>query len=384
MTQINTNVYRPRQGGLASLNNISQNLGSIPQMMQQSRMADLAMQRRQFEDEQMRAKIKREERERQRIEQERKLEEKRKAEFMAQYQTAQMEGEEQVNPEKIQEIYANVYPDKYAEMQVKSALKQSSNPMAMLEYERKMANQKMAQERLEMQKEEAKRRQKKDAYMENYRDKSLAWKQKNYDRSVYEFDTALAEKIRDQDWDESSKEREQLELHQKIAPVIQKFKMPDKKLDIIEVRKINEGTSATGNILALSGSLKSQIDKHGLEKIKGKNKAKMQSTVRSLATSLNNPMFVNSGVMSQGELENLKEMVGDPTDWMALSKDEDNARMEALQEFIKSKYINSLNAYGVYGDKAYNAIRLKTKGFFNKNADKGQMELTSEEESWTD
>ena len=379
MNRIDTSIYRDSYGPSFSqgLESLATGMNSI----KQSKLADLAMKQRQLEFEQAQAKAEQEEIERKRQEQLMRQEEARNAEFMAQYQTAQMEGEEQLSPEKIQEIYANVYPDKYAEMQVENALRQSSNPMAMLEYERKMANQEMARERLELQKKEAERRKKKDSYMESYREKNLAWKQKNYDRSVYEFDTMLAEKIRDQDWDESSKEREQLELHQKIAPVIQKFKMPNKKLDVIEVRKINEGTSATGNILALSENLRSQVDKFGLEKIKGKNKAKMQSTVRALATSLNNPMFVNSGVMSEGELENLKAMVGDPTDWMALSKDEVYARMDSLQDFVKSKYVNSLNAYGVYGDKAYNAIRLKTKGFFNKNASMGQVELTEDDEA---
>jgi hypothetical protein len=335
-------------------------------------MADLAMKQKQFGYEQAIQNAQLEE-------EERKRKQAQEAEFMAQYQTAQMEGGEQLTPEQIQGIYANVYPQQYAQQQ----MKQASNPLAMMEYERKMENQKLAKERLLMQKDEAKRRAEKDKFMEGYRTKNLAWKQKNYDRGVYEYDTTLAEKIRDQDWDESTKEREQLELSQKIAPVIQKFKNPDKKLDVIEVRKINEGTSATGNLLALSGDLSSQIDKYGLEKIKGANKARMESSVRAMATSLNNPMFVNSGVMSEGELENLKQMVGDPTDWWTFTEGEAKARMESLQKFIKSKYINALDAYGVNGGKAYNAINLKTKGFFKKNAMNSATSLTPEEESWT-
>jgi hypothetical protein len=54
--------------------------------------------------------------------------------------------------------------------------------------------------------------------------------------------------------------------------------------------------------------------------------------------------------------------------------------MESLQNFVKSKYVNSLEAYGVEGEKAYKAIRLKTNDFFNKRS--SNSTLTAEEESW--
>lgn len=370
MAQIDTSIYRGSFGPSLSqgMGNLASGLNSI----KQAKMADLAMKQQEFNYQQAMLEAKRKEEERKRQEMLAMQEQAKRDEFMAKYQTAQMEGEEVLSTEQLQGIYANVYPEKFAEMQMKNM----SNPLAMMEYERKMEDQRMRREKFEEQK-------KKNKHLKDYRDKNLAWRQKNYDRGVYEFDTALAEKIRDQDWDESAKEREQLELHQKITPVIQKFKNPDKKLDVIEVRKINEGTSATGNLLALTGDLANQIDTHGLEKVKGANKARMESTVMAVATSLNNPMFVDSGVMSEGELKNLKEMVGDPTDLFALSESEVKARIESLQKFVKSKYINSLDAYGVDGAKAYNAISLKTKGFFKKNA-YNDSTLSAEEKSWLD
>ena len=283
------------------------------------------------------------------------------------------------DPREIQDLYTDYYPEQIAQMQLKQAF--NTNPLAQAEFEQKQKRLALSDERLSLQKEEANRRKKKDSFMEDYRNKTLDWKQKDYDRGVYEYETTLAEKLRDQDWQESQRDREQLELLGKITPTIQKYKLPGKKLDQVEVRKINEGTSATGNLLALSGELNNKIDKFGLTKIKGENKAAMESAVRAMAVSLNNPMFVNSGVMSEGELDNLRQMVGDPTDFFALSEAEVKARMRSLQQFIKSKYINSLDAYGVDGAKAYQAIRLKTNDFFKKTSKEAEQ-ITPEEESW--
>ena len=371
MAQIDTSMYRRAPSAYDAMSGIAQNIGSYSDSMRQNKLSDLSMRQSEFNlsNSQREAQIREDKiAEAKRLKQ---IEEQKRQEFMAQYQTAQMEGGEQLSPEAVQEIYANVYPEKYAQQQMK-------NPMAMLEYERKMEAQKLSKERLSLQKDEAKRRIKKDSFMEDYRNKTLKWKSKNYDRGVYEYETSLAEKIRDQDWTESAPEREQLQLLAKITPELQKFKKAGKRLDTIEVRKINEGTSATGNLLSLTGELTRMVKKDGLQRVKGAKKAKMDSAVRSIATSLNSQMFVNSGVMSQGEFDNMKAMVGDPTEWTNLTEGEVNARMESLQNFVKSKYVNTLEAYGIEGEKAYKAIRLKTNNFFNKNS--ARSALTSEDE----
>jgi len=359
MAQIDTSIYgRPMSAsqGLASL------AGGF-QSIKDSKMQDLAIQQREIALQQLKDK------------------QARDAQFRQDYQdmgyTPGMS-----DPRELQDLYRDSFPMEVAKQQ----MKQSQNPLAMMKYEQ-------SQERLDLQRKEAERRLKaegrkteKDAFMKDYKTKSLKLREKGYDRGIQEFERTMAEKIRDQDWDESKIAREQVQLQGKINPAIQKYKMPGKVLDQIEVRRINEGTGATGNLLALTGDLTSQINKYGLQKVKGANKARMESSVRAIATSLNNPMFVNSGVMSEGELKNLKEMVGDPTDWLTFTEGEAKSRMESLQKFIQSKYVNSLNAYGIDGAKAYKEIQFRSKDFFKKMAkvkiNEGGDSLSPEEESW--
>ena len=223
MAQIDTSIYRGMQGpslaqGMASL---AGGLGSI----KQSKLADLAMKQQQFGYEQAIQNAQREE-------EERKRKQAQEAEFMAQYQTAQMEGGEQLTPEQIQGIYANVYPQQYAQQQVKSAL--SRDPYA--------------GKRLELQEKEHKRKLGKDAESKRKFDerqmldyKKFLQSGKKNEEQIRQYEQSMALKREEMDLELNKPERDR-----KFAQDGYRLQLPDHLQGKVKPSKIFvQGTAYT-------------------------------------------------------------------------------------------------------------------------------------------
>lgn len=331
-----TSIYQTRQPTFSQgLSSLANSLRENAKIMQERKLAELAIKQKQLD-------LENKERERQKEE-----------DFLADYQTLEME--DSLTPENLQSLYAKYNPAGYAEMQMKQ-----SDPSVKLREESNVLRRKEL-----ALKEIAEKRRSEQSKWKVEQDKiKNQMSNKRYDLSLQKYYSDLSMKQDQMDWEQSAPQRKQLELARRLSPIIQGYKKENQDLSVEGVKKINEGTASVGSLLSLTSALSKNVDKYGLNKLPGAKRSQMESQVLAIANSLNSPMFVNSGVLSPTELDNLKMMVGDPTDWFNLTKSQVKARMKELNNFIESKYVNRLEAYGLKGRPAFNSIKLKTKDYF--------------------
>lgn len=339
----------------SSLSGLAQSIQGIRTQQQQSKLAEIALRQEELKAQQAQE------------------EQKKRADY--EKRVSQYMGLRQINPqmtlEEDQELQNRMFAPELLQRRLQDPFEAQRVAQRDKELGIRATGQQLsaeeAQARQKRFEEQQERLIKQTAFDNKYKAKRQEMQLKNYDRGILEADRQYGLALSKLGYEQGEEARKDAELLQEIAPELQKWKKPDQDLNPINVNAINKGTAAVGNIISLSDKLKSEIKTFGLQKLKGEKKAEMEARVISLAASLNDPMFVDAGVLNEKDMENLKSMIGDPTDFMTLSEAQANAKMKSLEDFIESKYVNALEAYGIRGREGYTEILNKSKGFFKNS-----------------
>lgn len=170
-------------------------------------------------------------------------------------------------------------------------------------------------------------------------------------KSIKEIELKTRQQMLDEQklaWEQNAEARSAAKENKNISPILQKYRIPGQNLTTPAINDINSGTAAVGSLYQQIKNLEAQVDKgnYGL-KVKGADKRRYEANVLQLATSLNNSMFYNAGVLSPGELENMKALTSDLTGSTLQTPEEAKAILGSLKNWVRSKYQSSLSAYGV-------------------------------------
>jgi len=326
MAQIDTSFYRGLQGPTAA-----QGLGSLAsglQSIKQSRLADLAMKQREFDYNQSLEKAKREE-------EERKRQMAQREEFMAQYQTAQMEGEEQLTPEQMQGIYANVYPQQYAQQQVKSAL--SRDPYA----ERRLKVQEGKERRL-TEKDETRRNQFAEKQRLDYK-KFLLAGEKNKEQ-IRQFEEKQAMQREQMQLELSKPERErdfdQKNYRAQLPEYLQSTIKPSKIFTQGEITEVRKANNSYGDIYKKVKDLEGLVPSpsaYVAAKGTGETAGLVRSQVAQIITDYNRNV-AELGALAGQDLTILEEAIPSPSQWKAMTYSTWKKTIGNLKKNIKEKY----------------------------------------------
>jgi len=364
MAQIDTSFYRGLQGPT-----VGQGLRSVSGSLRdakQSRMADLAAKQQAFNFEQAKQKA-------ERAEIERKRKQAQQQEFMAQYQTAQMEGSEQVSPEKMQEIYANTYPQQFAEMQMKNVMSRDPN----------------AVRRLDLQEQDIARKIKKDKDANNKFNQRQKLDYKKFllsgeksEEQIRQFEEGQKLKREEMDLELSKPDRErsfaQEGFRLQLPEYLQGKVNPKKVFVQTEVTKLKDANNSYGDIYKKVKDLETLVPSSSdylASKGVGEKAGLVRSQVAQIITDYNRNV-AELGALAGQDLTILEEAIPAPSAWKAMSYLTWKKTIQNLKKNIKEKY------QGLMRNSEVNV----SGNMLDSIADKARISqsLTSEEESWLD
>jgi hypothetical protein len=332
---IDTRFYKPRRSGLDSISAMGRNFGEIGKMMRQSKLDEMVMKQREFEFEQNQLKAKRDAEDRKRVEQERQREQARKDEFASQYQTMQMEGGEQLSPEQIQTAYANAYPEKYAEMQVKNALSRDPNAERRLKVMEDAEARKLAKAQTQMTQFEAKQKLELDKFKLS-KDKTA--------EQVSQFAQQQALRREEMKLELQKPERErnfaQEGYRLQLPEYLQGKANPTRVYTQSDITKVKDANNSYGDIYKKVSDLQTlvptasdYVDAKGL----GETAGLVRSQVAQIITDYNRNV-AELGALAGQDLTILEEAIPSPSQWKVMSFLTWKKTINNLKKNIKEKY----------------------------------------------
>jgi hypothetical protein len=362
MARIDTSMYRRAPSAMDAFSGISDSLNSYNDSMRRNKLSDLAMQQQQFNisNSQRQAQIGEEKiAEAERL---KRIEEQKQQEFMAQYQTAQMEEGEQLSPEKMQEIYANVYPERYAEQQMKSTL--GRDPYA--------------GRRLDIQEKEHERKSLKDkASLSNFNKKQQLEREKFYlsgqknEEQIRQFEESMAMKREEIALELNKPERERKFAQEgyrlQLPEYLQGKAKPSKVFTQTEITKLKDANNSYGDIYKKVGDLQSLVPTASdfmSAKGTGETAGLVRSQVAQMITDYNRNI-AELGALAGQDLTILEEAIPSPSQWKAMTYSTWKKTMKNLEKNIKEKYQglmrnSDINITGNLLDTIANQARVTT------------------------
>jgi len=333
MAQVDTSIYKGYFGP-----SFSQGLSSLAdglQSIKKNKLSDLAMQQQEFNLDQARIKAEREEEDRLRAEAERKRQLAQRDNFMSNVQTMQMEGEEQLTPEQMQSAYAQAYPQKYAEQQVKSAL--SRDPYA--------------GRRIAVQEAEHKRKSAKDiASMSKFNERQQLEREKFYltgqksKEQIRQFEESLKMKREEIALELGKPERERTfaqEGYRLQLPEYLQGKVNPKKVFVqTEVTKLKDANNSYGDIFKKVNDLETLVPSASdylAAKGTGETAGLVKSQVAQIITDYNRNV-AELGALAGQDLTILEEAIPSPSQWKAMTYLTWKKTIQNLKKNIKEKY----------------------------------------------
>lgn len=268
------------------------------------------------------------------------------------------------DPREIQDLYAEHFPMKHAEMQMKQQMSQDPYAMQRLALQQQRLQQ--GQERLGLQQSAEQRRSTYAPLNFKLKQKQIdsAIKGRNFNQAAKLEDQRIAmlshnQSLEDEQWERDYKtnksefeyKRKQEQLLGEIPNIVAKnyiggSNVGGKNLTPENVKTITAGTEGASKILDNTDKLMDLLNKHGLEQLPGAEREQMKTLIGNIALQYKSKEFANLGVLTGPDLDILLSVTGDPTSFTALTADIQKQKLGQFREGLINGYNKALLTRG--------------------------------------